>query len=51
MSYYAALLDEVSVDVHLAEVIDDNGKLDAAAIVEYAVQQCGLSTAEVAGKE
>ena len=41
----AALLDEACIDVHLTDVVDDDGKLNALAVGEYAVEQRCLSTA------
>ena len=41
----APLLDEVGIDVHLTDVIDDDGKPDAFLVLQDAVQQCGLAAA------
>ena len=40
-----AVLDERRVDVHLADIIDDNGKLNAFLILQYAIQKRGLAAA------
>ena len=45
LAHDAALLDELSVDVHLANVVHDDGKLHALLVLQYAVQQGGLSAA------
>ena len=29
LAYYASLLDQVGIDVHLANVVDDHSELDA----------------------
>ncbi len=44
----AALAHEVSVDVHLRHVVDDDGDALALAVVEYVVQQRRLAGAEEA---
>ena len=42
------LLDEVGVDIHFTNVVDDDGKLDALLVLQYAVQQGGLAATQVA---
>ena len=51
LAHDAALLDQVGVDVDLAEVIDDHGELDAAAVGEDPVQERGLAASEIAGEQ
>ena len=43
----AAFLDKVGVDVHFADVVDDYGKAYAFLVGENAVQQCGLTAAQI----
>ena len=45
LAYDTTLLDEVGVDVHLADVVDDDGKLDALPVLQDTVQQGGLTAA------
>ena len=47
----STLLYEVSVDVDLADVVDDYGKSDAAVVVEYAVEQGSLAAAQISGNK
>ena len=51
LAHDAALLDEVRVDVHLADVVDDHGEFDALAVREDAVQERGLPAPEVPGQQ
>ena len=39
------------VDIHLADVVDDDGEADTAVIVEDAVEEGGLAATEVAGEQ
>ncbi len=48
---HTTLGDEVSVDVHLADVVDDNSEFYAFLIVENLVKQSGLSASEIAGEQ
>jgi hypothetical protein len=41
------MFDEVRVDVHLADIVHDDGKLDAALILQYFVYECCLSAAQI----
>ena len=41
------LLDEVSVDVHLADVVHDDSEADAPTVRQDAVQQGRLATAQI----
>ena len=43
-----AFLDEVGVDVDFADIVDDDGKLDATLIGQNPVQQRGLTAAQIA---
>ncbi len=43
--HHAAFLDEGSVDVHLADVVDDDCKLDAFLVSQNLIEQSGLSAA------
>ena len=43
----ATLLDEVSVDVHFADVVHDDGESYAFLVAEYAVEQCCFSAAQI----
>ena len=47
----ASLLDQVRVDVHLSDVIDDNGELDAFPVGKDAVQKGRFAASEIAGEE
>ena len=47
LAHDPAFLYQGGVDVDFAEVIDDHGELDSFSVGEYAVQQSGLSAAEV----
>ena len=47
----AALLDEGGVDVHLADVVDDDGEAYAAVVGEDAVEEGGFAATEVAGEQ
>ena len=46
----AAILDEAGVDVDLADVVDDDGRADAAVVGQNVVEQRGLAGTEVAGE-
>ena len=43
LAYHATLLDEACVDVHLTDVVDDDGEADAFLVFQNAVQKCGLA--------
>ena len=43
LAYHAALLDEAGVDVHLADVVDDDGEADAFLVFQNTVQKSGLA--------
>ena len=45
------LLDEVGVDVDLADVVDDDGRANALVVGEDAVEQRRLASPEIAGDE
>ena len=47
----SALLYEVGIDVHLADVVYDDGKAYTSFIIKYAVQQGCLATAQITGYE
>ena len=47
LSHHTTLLYECGVDIHLSYVVDDDGKFYTLFIAEYAIEQCGLSAAEV----
>ena len=47
LSHHTTLLYECGVDIHLSYVVDDDGKFYTLLIAEYAIEQCGLSAAEV----
>ena len=47
----SALLYEVGIDVHLADVVYDDGKAYTSFIIKYAVQQGGLAAAQITGYE
>ena len=51
LSHDTPLLDEVGVDVHLADVVDNNGKLDAALVGKDMVYQSRFPTAQITGQE
>ena len=43
----AAFLDEVGVNVHFANIVDDNGETNAAAVGEDAIQEGGFAAAQI----
>ena len=43
----ATFLDEVGIDIHLADVVDDNRELDATLVGEYSVQKSCFSAAQI----
>ena len=43
--------NQVGIDIDLAEVVDNDGKLNALAVVKNLVYQCSLAAAEVAGEQ
>ena len=47
----AALLDQVRVDIHFAQVIDDHRELDAATVRQDPVQERRLPAPQVAGDQ
>ena len=47
LTYHAALLHQVGVNIHLAQVVDYHGKAIAFLVIEDAVQQRCLSAAEI----
>ena len=47
----SAFLDQGGVHVDFAEVVDYHGELDSLSVGEYAVQQSGLSAAEITGQQ
>ena len=47
----SALLYEVGIDVHLADVVYDDGKAYTSFIIKYAVQQGCLAAAQITGYE
>ena len=51
MPHYAALFYQCGVNIHLADVVHDDGELDALAVVQYSVKQRGLATPKVARKQ
>ena len=51
LSYYATLFYQVGINVHLTDIIDNHRKLNAAAIVQDTVEECGLAAAQVAREQ
>ncbi len=47
----SAFLDEVGIDVHLADVVHDDRELDAFPVVQYPVEQCSLAASEITGQK
>ena len=47
LTHYSTLLYQVGVDVHLADIIDDNCKLNTLLILQDAIQERGLTTAQI----
>ena len=47
----AALLYQVGINIHLANVVDDNCKLDSFLVCEDTVYQCCLSAAQITGEQ
>ena len=51
LAYDAAFLNQFGIDIYFADVVDYYSKAYAASVVEYAVEQSGLATAEIAGQQ
>ena len=51
LCYDTSLLNQVGIDIHFANIIDNHGKADAATVVEDAIQERGLAATKVAGEE
>ena len=51
LAHHAVLFNEVSVDVHFADIVYDDGELDALAVGKYPVDESGLSASQIAGKQ
>ncbi len=49
--HHAALLNQVGVDVHLANVVHDDGKAYSLLVLQDAVEQCGLAAAQITGDQ
>ena len=49
--HHPILLDEGCIDVHLTDIVDNNGKTYAATIVENTIEKCCLTTAEITRKK
>ena len=47
LAYYTALLDQRSVDIDFADIIDDDRKTDTFGIREDAVQKSSLTAPEI----
>ena len=47
LTYYSTLLYQVGIDVHLADIIDYHSKLNTLLILQDAIQQCSLTTAQI----
>ena len=47
LAHYAPLGYEFGIDVHLPDVVDDDGKPDAALVLQDAVQQGCLAAAQI----
>lgn len=48
---HAAFFDEVGVDVHFADVVDDDGHLVTARVLEQVVDERCLTASEITGYE
>ena len=51
LSHYAAFLDEVGIDVHLADVVHDDSEADASLVGQDAVHQGSFATAQVSREQ
>ena len=51
LAYDAAFLNQFGIYIYFADVVDYYSKAYAASVVEYAVEQSGLATAEIAGQQ
>ena len=51
LSHHASFLYERGIDIHFADVVYDDGKLNVPAVGENAVEQRGLAAAEIACDE
>ena len=47
LSHNASFFNQLGIDVHFADIVDDNGKLNAALVGENAVEQCCFSAAQI----
>jgi len=43
--YHAPLLDQVGIDVHFADIVDDDCEFDAFFVGQNAIDQCGFTAA------
>ena len=51
LRHYSALLNERSINIHFADIIDDNGKANTFVVGKNTVQKCRFSRTEIAGKQ
>ena len=51
LAHDAALLDQVRIDVHFADIIHDHREADALAVVQDSIDQGGFSAAEITGQQ
>ena len=45
LAYHPTLLNEVGIDVHLADIVYNDSKLDTLLVLKDTIEQCGLSAA------
>ena len=49
LRHHPALLNEGSVDIHFADIIDDNGKANTFLVSKNTIEQRGLTTSQITG--
>ena len=51
LTHNSSLLDQVCIYIDFTYVVDYHGELDAAPVVEYPVEECGLSASQITCKQ
>ena len=51
LTHNSSLLDQVCIYIDFTYVVDYHGELDAASVVEYPVEECGLSASQITCKQ
>ena len=49
--YDATFLNQVGINIHFAQIVYNNGKLDSLFIRKDTVDQCGFPAAQITGQE